>query len=532
MPDAPYTWLSLLPSIIAITLALLTRRVILSLLAGVLLGALILADGHPLRAVDVAVIQHLWPSLTDADHLSVFAFTLMMGAMVGVIHQSGGMHGVVDAMSRWARTRRGGQLAVWLLGLVVFFDDYANTLLLGTTMQPLTDRLRISREKLAYIVDSTAAPVAGLALVSTWVAGEIGYIEAGLAGLQFAGPEVNGLQLFVASIPYRFYVLWALLLVGLVAFLRRDFGPMLAAEKRACGAGDPSSLATRRSPLVWGVLKSDVPRRWPNAIVPIAVCISTIIAVLVMTGTDVVAADPELSLSLVNIFGHADSYSSMVYGSLSGLLVAGLLAAAQRILSMVQLLRAAGSGAAWMLTSLAILWMAWTLSGMTGQDQLGTGVYLGGIISRAITPSWLPTIVFLLASAVAFATGTSWGTMALLMPLVIRTTHAVLGGAAAPVSPHDPIFVCCIGGVLAGAIFGDHCSPISDTTVLSSQASGCELAAHVWTQLPYALLAGFVAVVCGTLLVGGGISVWVALPSGTVVLVIAVLLCGRDAERP
>jgi Na+/H+ antiporter NhaC len=245
----------LLPPLAAILLAITTRRVVFSLGSGVFLGALILAGGNPLLAVTTMLEDHLWTSLIDPGHLRVFAFTALMGAMVGVIHRSGGMTGVVYLLAPWARGRRSGQLTTWLLGLVVFFDDYANTLLLGTTLRPLADRLKISREKLAYLVDSTAAPVAGLALVSTWVAGEIGFIRAGFADLGDGVAEADAFRIFVATIPYRFYVLWALMLVPLVALLGRDIGPMWQAEQRASGGGaegerggfgGPSPAAPRR----------------------------------------------------------------------------------------------------------------------------------------------------------------------------------------------------------------------------------------------------------------------------------------------
>ena len=228
-----YGLLSLLPPVVAILLAVATRRVIASLLAGVLVGAMILESCHPINSVVTLCETYLWTNLTDGDHLRIFAFTLLMGAMVGVIGRSGGMRGVVRLLTPMARGRRGTQLTTWLLGLIIFFDDYANTLLLGSAMRPMADRFRVSREKLAYIVDSTAAPVAGLALISTWVAAEIGFIQKGLDELTFTDGMTNGMDLFIASIPYRFYVWAALVFVVLIAIMKRDFGPMLAAERRA-----------------------------------------------------------------------------------------------------------------------------------------------------------------------------------------------------------------------------------------------------------------------------------------------------------
>ncbi len=523
MPEHPYGWLSLMPPLLAIVLAIATRRVIVPLLIGVFAGALILAKWNPITAIGAMFEIHLWASLKDEDHLRVFAFTLLMGAMVGVIFRSGGMHGVVDALGPLARTRRGGQLVTWLLGLIVFFDDYANSLLLGPTMRPLTDKLRISREKLAYLVDSTAAPVAGLALVSTWIATEIGFINEGLVGLQFVGPPTDGFNLFIASIPFRFYVLLALLFIPLVAITGRDFGPMLAAERRAANALEPlrSSAASAAN--------IDVPHRWYNALLPVFVAVVVLVALLLVTGREAVRADPEIEPTWFNAFGSGDSYLALVYGSLAGLGTAVFLTWTQRILKLDEIRAAAFEGAQHMLLALTILWLAWTLSAMTGREpgQLNTGGYVGELIRQSVAVRWMPTIVFLAAAGVAFATGTSWGTMAILMPLVINVTYHMLAATGAGVSSSDPLLVASIGSVLAGAIFGDHCSPISDTTILSSQCSGCDHVAHVWTQLPYALLVAAIAIVCGTLPVGMGVSPWLLLPLGIVAMLVCLLLLGR-----
>ena len=281
-----YGLLSLLPPLTAIFLAILTRRILTSLLVGVLLGALIVHHGNPLNALTAACETHLWGELIDPDHLRVFAFTMTMGAMVGVLHASGGMHGVVRAVSKWATGRRSGQLATWSLGMAMFFDDYANSLLLGGLMRPLTDRLKISREKLAYLVDSTAAPVAGLALISTWVATEIGYIEKGFEGVSGL-PDAVGWKMFVASIPYRFYVLWALMMVPIVAFLKRDFGPMLSAERKAWKGESGENSALESEPEENRLPEPDPqkPARWVNAVLPVAFTLAATILLLNVTGS-------------------------------------------------------------------------------------------------------------------------------------------------------------------------------------------------------------------------------------------------------
>lgn len=549
MPDHPFGWISLTPPLLAIVFAIATRRVILSLMLGVLLGSLLIAiwppDGAgtetivlegPLAFVERAAYDffevRLWGSLTDDSHLRVFLFTALMGAMIGVVQRAGGMQDIVRRLAPLSGSRRGGQLLTWALGLIVFIDDYANSLLLGNTMRPLCDRLKISREKLAYIVDSTAAPVSGLALVSTWVAGEIANIEVGLEGLEFTN-DVEPFGLFLQTIPYRFYVLWALLFVPLNAWMRRDFGPMLKAERAAlaAGGGPAESKSAAGKPSASPTAESRIEGYWFDAAAPIVATVAVVVAMLYATGrAGLTSVSPGLK-GWGEIFGNGDSNLALVYGSLVGLLLAAGLAW-RRGMSAARISVAAGQGARFVGSALAILWLAWALSDLTGKEALATGDYLAMTLQGAIGLWLLPTVVFLLAFFVAFATGTSWGTMSMLMPLVIQTTYALLNEGGAAVSGDETVLVASVGGVLAGAIFGDHCSPISDTTVLSSQASGCNHIAHVWTQMPYALLVGAVSVLCGCLPVGLGAPVWITTPLALVAMIAFLLLFGRNAEQP
>ena len=557
----PFGLWSLLPPVAAIVLAIVTRRAALSLFIGVVIGALILAGGNPLIAVPQLLETHLWAVGTDDGRLRVFAFTLLMGAMVGVISRSGSMRGLVDAVMPLASNRQRGQLAGWALGLVIFFDDYANTVLLGNTLRSLFDRLKISREKLAYVVDSTSAPVAGLALISTWVAVEIENIRLGVADIGVV-PEADAgriaFDLFLYSIPYRFYLIWALLFVPLVALLGRDFGPMRRAELSSL---DGDSETERR---VSG--QGEVTSHWSFAIIPVAVCVSVVIALLYVGGLNSLReAETPPPETLQNIIAYSDSYVALLWGALAGLLAAMGLTRLGGLLTGRQLVEAAGHGARLMLPALVILWLAASLSGMTGGSpsevssedaeseqtwkqafpdhatKLYAGTYLRGqvetrmesredVTGRSSLVWLLPTTIFVLASTVAFATGTSWGTMGLVMPMAIPLAHGLLGGDPSLLGARDPILLCTIGSVLAGAIFGDHCSPISDTTVLSSQASGCDHVSHVWTQLPYALLVGGIAIVCGTLPVGLGVNAWLLLPLGLVAMLLSLLVVGKRVE--
>ena len=236
---------SVLPTLLAVALAMLTRRIVVSLLVGVFTAALVLSEGNPLRAFFRCITEDLFHSLIYVEHMQVFAFTLLMGGMVGVMHSSGAMRDLVLRLEHYASNRRRGQVFTWIAGLLIFFDDYANTLLLGTTFQPVADRLKISREKLAYIVDPTAAPVAGLAVISTWVAGEVQFIESGLVQTDFAGRTGLAFFIFIETILYRFYPILALLLVGFVAYSGRDFGPMRRAERLALQAASHPTGGTR-----------------------------------------------------------------------------------------------------------------------------------------------------------------------------------------------------------------------------------------------------------------------------------------------
>jgi len=558
MEPHPYGWLSLAPPIVAIVLAIVTRRAVLSLVAGIFCGALLTTGGQPLAALYDTCEIHLWPTFTDPGKLRVFSFTLLMGAMIGVICRSGGMQGLIGLIAPLAKTRRAGQLTTWMLGLVIFFDDYANTMLLGNTLRPLCDRLKISREKLAYLVDSTAAPVAGLALVSTWVAVEIDYVRE---GLELLGPDSNlqAIDLFVASIPYRFYVLGALLMIPLIAISGRDFGPMLNAERRRLRGDNDSALSDDQLMDNTAEDGSTPPARWFNAVLPIAITLGVVMILLYVTGKqNYVPTDPTVEPSVRDILGSAASSLALQYGSLAGLATAVLLARTQRLMTGPQIANAVAQGVRVVFAAILILWCAGAMSRMTGSKsytgavtqtpyefkdhRLYTGEYLTKLVrdddqataaeaaNLGRTVKLLPTMVFLLAAILSFATGTSFGTMGILMPMVVTLTHALLIAQQGAATAESPILLACIGSVLAGAIFGDHCSPISDTTILSSQSCGCDHIAHVVTQLPYALTVAAVGVLFGTLPIGWGVSIWWLLPVQFAVLVAIVMLAGKPAD--
>lgn len=497
--------LSLAPAALAIGLAFLTRSVILSLFAAVWCAGIILQGGDPVAGLVQAVDPFLVGAIADKDHVKIVLFSVFIGAMVGVMAKGGGTAALVRAASRFARTRRSAQVTSWLAGLVVFFDDYANCLIVGNGMRPLTDRLTVSRAKLAYLVDSTAAPIATLALVSTWVGFEVGLVQE---GLEKAGIARDPYAFFVEGWAYRFYPILTIVFVGAVAILGRDFGPMLAAERRAQADGPPADAPSATSP-------DAVQRgRLFLGLLPILTLVGVTVGVLWHDGKR--AAPPDARL--FEILGAASSYDAMLKGALAGLIVACAVGLALRALGLEPTVKAAIGGMQELFEALTILFLAWALG--SAMKELHAAEYLVSVLDQRLPAALLPTVIFLVGALISFATGTSFGTMAILMPIVIPLAFAL--------APNDiAIVLASSGSVLAGATFGDHCSPISDTTVLSSLGAGCDLVEHVATQLPYALVVGGISIVFGTLPSGFGAPPWLLLALGAGACVAAVRALGR-----
>lgn len=516
-------WFSIIPPLLAIVIALLFRRVIPALFLGIWVGAWGIVelsffglgkglfDGFQLYVRD---------ALADADHASIILFTLMIGGMVGIISKNGGTQGIVNKIVSWANTARRGQLVTWLMGLVVFFDDYANTLVVGKTMRPVTDKLRISREKLAYIVDSTAAPVASLALVTTWIGYEVGLI--GDAADKIGVISESAYSIFLNSLAYSFYPIFAIFFVFMVAFLSRDFGPMYKAELRARTTGELSAPDAETqsddeedeiSPI------EGKPHRAINAIIPVLVLVFGVIIGLFVTGD---------GNNIREIIGDADSYKALLWASLAGVLVAAILSVSQRILTLAQTIESWYSGLKSMLFAMIILILAWSLSAVT--DVLHTADYLVSLFGESINPGLIPFLIFILAAATGFSTGSSWGAMGILMPLVIPLTWAVMEANGIADPDHYYILYSTVSCVLAGSVWGDHCSPISDTTILSSMASNCDHIDHVRTQLPYAGLVGGVAIAIGTIPTGFGFPWWLSLLLGAGILFATLRFFGKRVE--
>lgn len=532
------SWLSILPPLITILLALLLREVILSLVIGILVGLIIVAFpqygvyGAGTGFLEIPLI--IRSSLFSEDHLSVILFTLFIGGMVMVISKNGGMMALVRLISSKAKTTRSTLLATWGLGLAIFFDDYANTLVVGKTMQPLTDRVKVSREKLSYIVDSTAAPVAAIAFITTWIGAELGYIKDGLNaipnGLETIG---SAYAVFFHSLQYSFYPILTIFFMFLIIWKRKDFGPMYHAEiaARNRDAATPTSQGDVSD-------VDDVPKdkeRLLSALIPIGVLIFGAIAGLLFTGMQAVGWNEALHpvKNLANLIGGADSYKSLIWASFSGLAVSVLLTVAQGIHSVQKSVDFSLEGIKLMIPAVTILILAWTLSAVT--DQMHTAQYLSGLVEGWLNPKLLPTIVFILSATIAFSTGTSWGTMSILYPIVLVTSWELCLQAGISTELSITIFSAVVSSVLAGAVLGDHCSPISDTTILSSMATECDHMAHVSTQLPYALTVGGVAIVFGILPSGFGWPGYITFPVCALSLYLIVSYLGKmvpDAGNP
>ncbi|MGI9261268.1 MAG: Na+/H+ antiporter NhaC family protein, partial [Woeseiaceae bacterium] len=517
-------WVSITPPLVAIVIALLLRNVIPALLIGVWLGATLLRSvsvqgvvGGLLDGFEVYVVH----ALANKEHAQIILFSLMIGGMVGIITRNGGMASIVSMIVSRAKTAVSGQVAVWGMGLMIFFDDYSNTLVVGNTARPITDHLKISREKLAYIVDSTAAPVVCLALITTWIGYEVGLIGDAISGI----PDLDepAYTVFLRSIPYSFYPILAVMFVLYVAASGRDMGPMYKAEVRA-RAGKVTATNEEEMPALHGDSldpKPNIPLRAINAFVPLVVLIFSLLAGLYVTGS---------GDTITDIIGSADAYKSMLWASLLGAMVAAVMTIGQGILSGHETVDAWFGGVKAMLFAMIVLVLAWALSDVTA--DLNTAAYLVSILADSLPPPLVPVTVFILSAITAFTTGTSWGTLGILMPLVVPLTWAVLGANGMASPEHMHILYSAIACNLAGAVWGDHCSPISDTTVLSSMASGCDHIEHVRTQMPYALLVGTVAMAVGTIPGGYGLPPLLSIVSGMTILYFILRTFGKRADDP
>lgn len=526
--------LTILPPLVAIALAFITKETILSLFLGVFVGEyMVCADGLNIFSTIVqaflGIASQVISSMADPWNAGIVLQCLLIGGVIQLVTKMGGAKALADALSKYANTPRKAQLITWLIGLCVFFDDYANSLIVGPIMRPVMDKLHVSREKLAFIVDATAAPIAGIAIISTWIGLELGLIKDGFASI---GMNVGSFGIFLQTIPFRFYNILILIFIIISAFTLYEFGPMKEAEKRARKGFeedekekavigfDDVAPAEGAKITVW------------NAIIPIGtLIIGALIAfywsgyTTILDGSDqaLITLMKTSPLSFNGIFealSQSDASVALFQAALLASLVGITMGVAEGIFTIGEAFNTWVDGMKTIVITGVILLLAWSLGGVIG--EVGTADYLVGVLKEAIPMFLLPTLIFILGALISFATGTSYGTMSILMPLAIPLAWAI--------SPDMGFAVVCISGVLTGAIFGDHCSPISDTTILSSMGSGCDHIAHVNTQIYYALFVAVIAVLFGYIPAGLGIPWYIDIPVAVVVMYVALRLIGEKVE--
>ncbi len=510
--EAPiyYGWLSLLPALVAIGLCFLTKQVLPSLIIGVFVGATITQGWNPLVGF-THTLGILVENLTDSWNATIILFDFVIGGLIGLLFLGGGVYAFAEAMMKKLHNAKWGQVAAYILGAVIFFDDYANTATVGNSFRPVTDKLRISREKFSYIVDATAAPVATLALVSTWVGYEVGLIKD---ALKAAGSTLAPYTVFLESLPLKFYSIFALVLMAMIVFSGRDFGPMLIAERRARTTGKVFADGAR--PLSGGIVlrvKEGISYKISNMVVPMVSLIGITLFSIWYTGG---GAEVPFGKAIQN----ADAATSLLWGSMGAVLITIIYFALQRLANLGEMMDSFLEGAKMMVLANLILLSAWSMGDIT--KSMEAGPFVVNLVEGA--PLFIiPVGMFLASCLVSFAMGTSWGTMAIGIPIAVPL------GIALGIHP-----AIMTSTVLTGAIFGDHCSPISDTTVMSSMFSGSDHMDHVNTQIPYAILAGVTAAIGYLLMAFTGFNFWywgISWVVGFVVLWIALNYLSNRSAR-
>lgn len=487
------TLLALLPPVIAIALALLTKEVYSSLFVGILAGSLIYSNWN-LWDMILNSFNVMIGKICDSWNVGILIFLVLLGMMVSMINKSGGSAAYGSWAAKRIKSKTGALVSTCVLGVMIFIDDYFNCLTVGSVMRPVTDKHKISRQKLAYIIDSTAAPVCIIAPISSWA-----------AAVSSVAPEGEGLSLFIRSIPYNLYALLTLFTVLFMAYLKLDFGKMKAAELEAAS----QVLAEEAEDAKVG--KGTV----LDLILPIIALILCCVTTMIYTG-GFFDPDSGVYMNFVDAFAGCDASMGLVLGSFLALAFTFMLYLPRKVITFNEFAGSFVDGFKAMTSSVLILIFAWTLSGVT--NQLGAKVFVAELVRGAAggLANFLPAIIFLIGCFLAFSTGTSWGTFGVLLPIVCA------------VFPSGELMVVSVAACLAGAVCGDHCSPISDTTIMASAGAGCDHISHVSTQLPYALTVAAVSFV-GYLLAGFVQNAWIVLPV-SLILMVAVLLTIRSRE--
>ncbi len=495
IPDTPFykTFWALVPAIVAILLALITKEVYSSLFFGILSGALLYTNFNLENTMNRVFSGGFISSVTDTYNLGILVFLVLLGMVVAMMNCAGGS----AAFGRWAQkhihSRVGAQLATILLGVLIFIDDYFNCLTVGSVMRPVTDKHKVSRAKLSYLIDATAAPVCIIAPISSWAAAVAGFAEEG-----------EGLNLFIRAIPFNFYALLTIVMMVLMVLTKTDYGPMARHEKNAIEKGDLFSgknLYTDAKEEEKGEEKGKV----MYLVLPVITLIVFCTLGMIYTGGFFSGKD------FVSAFSDSDASVGLALGSFFAIVVTLVYYLASRAMKFKEIMECLPNGFKAMVPAILILIFAWTLKGIT--MDLGAKKYVETIVGAGAgkLDRFLPAIIFLIGCLLAFATGTSWGTFGILIPIVQNVFPA-----------GNPLSIVFVAACMAGAVCGDHCSPISDTTIMSSAGSQCDHVNHVNTQLPYAVTCAGVAFV--TYIIAGFVpNAWIALPAGIVLMAVTVL---------
>ncbi len=494
---------ALLPPVIAIALALITKEVYSSLFIGIVVGGLLYANFHPVMAMEHIFVDGMIGQLTDPWNMGILIFLVVLGSMVMLMNRAGGS----AAFGRWAsshvKTKVGAQLATIALGVLIFIDDYFNCLTVGSVMRPLCDKQNISREKLAYLIDATAAPVCIIAPISSWAAAVTGFVDG-----------ANGLTLFVRAIPYNFYALLTIAMMLTLTFGKFDYGPMRKAEQEHIKKKFSDPRDDLPDSAITGAEDQPNPPvsdkgRVSHLVVPIISLIICCVIGMIYTGGFFEGE------SFITAFSNSDASVGLVYGSVVALLITIIYFLCTRVLDFKECMNAIPEGFKSMVPAILILTFAWTLKSMT--DSLGAAGYVAGLVEHvagnSAFMSLLPAFVFLIGVFLSFATGTSWGTFGILIPIVVSVFGADL---------NNELMIIAISACMAGAVCGDHCSPISDTTIMASAGAQCDHIRHVSTQLPYAMTAAVVSLIAYIL--AGFIRIWVISLVLGLAMMVAVLL--------
>ena len=528
---------TLIPPIVAIVLAFITKNVVISLFIGVLSGGFILnLTGFnvfgALTQAFLDFIDRALNSLADPWNAGIIMQVLVIGGVINLVAKMGGAKAIAEALAKKAKTAKSTQLITWFLGICVFFDDYANSLIVGPIMRPVADKMKISRERLAFIIDATAAPIAGLAIISTWIGLEVSLISE---GFETIGVEASGFVVFLQTIPYRFYNILILAFIVITTITLREFGPMRKAEIAARKSKDLAGeeVVATSSHMDELEPKEGVKLSIWNAIVPIgALIISAVVAFYysgystIMAGDDtaiqaIITNSPLSFKAILETFAASDASVALFQSALFASIVAIIMSVCKKIFTISEAIEAWVDGMKGLIITGVILILAWSLGSVI--KELGTAQYLVEALNGAIPAFLLPSLIFVLGAVISFSTGTAYGTMSILMPLAIPLAYKI--------NPEMSFVIVSTSAVLTGAIFGDHCSPISDTTILSSMGAGCNHIDHVKTQMWYALFVAAITILFGYIPAGFGLPIYIVLPMSFVALFVGVIIFGKKVEE-